>query len=164
MTTGQKLRRAMEARQLSQHKLAKASGVTQSAICKYLNEGKEPQDETLTRLAEAMGVKPEDLRGDGVVAYKARNGISLRMSQAILRLIESKQWELRMSKDREFEFVCVASPGSPLYEYVKRVARARRYLDTEGLDDAMYDDLIAGLTERYEDAIKRRMMQGGKAD
>ncbi len=60
-TFAERLRRLMDARALSQLALAKMLGVSQPAISNMLNRQCRPQRRTVTRIAEALQVTPEEL-------------------------------------------------------------------------------------------------------
>ena len=55
------LRQVMAVKQITQEELAKRTGVGQSAISNMLNRQSRPQQRTVGRFAEALGVSPQDL-------------------------------------------------------------------------------------------------------
>ena len=153
MTTGIKLTNEMKARGLTQHALARLTGMSQSNISKYCNGFAEPTDETLGKLATAMGLKIEDLRGESVRSGK-RLGISLRFSQAIIRLLESPDVEVK-AVNGGYTFTIATKKNSVLDNYLKRIIRAHRFYVTEAMDADMYQDLCDGLSARYERAAEK---------
>lgn len=56
-----RVQQMMAERQLTQAQLAQMSGVGQSAISNMLNRQCRPQKRTIRRMAEALGVQPEQL-------------------------------------------------------------------------------------------------------
>ena len=60
-TFAARLHAAMTARGMTQAQLASALGVGQPAISNLLNRESRPQSRTVARLAEALGMPPEDL-------------------------------------------------------------------------------------------------------
>lgn len=62
-TTAEKLRAAIEQSGITQHELARRSGVGQDGISRYVCGKREPSDETLFRLADALHIPAEALRG-----------------------------------------------------------------------------------------------------
>jgi predicted XRE-type DNA-binding protein len=57
----ERVKQLMEAQQLTQAQLAEKIGIGQSSISMLLSRGCRPQRRTVQRLAEALGVKPEEL-------------------------------------------------------------------------------------------------------
>ena len=153
VTTGIKLTNEMKARGLTQHALARLTGMSQSNISKYCNGFAEPTDDTLEKLATAMGLKIEDLRGESVRSGK-RLGISLRFSQAIIRLLESPDVEVKQIYGG-YTFTIKPEKNSVLDVYLRKIIRAHRFYAAESLDDDMYQDLCEGLAARYERAAEK---------
>lgn len=60
-TFANRLREAMTSKRLTQEGLAKRIGIGQSAIANMLSRTCRPQKKTVARLAEALGLSPEDL-------------------------------------------------------------------------------------------------------
>jgi plasmid maintenance system antidote protein VapI len=60
-TFAERLREAMERRSVTQLDLAKRIGVTQPAISMMLQRECRPQRRTVVKLAEALGISPQDL-------------------------------------------------------------------------------------------------------
>lgn len=56
-----RVRTFMGQKQLTQAMLAERAGVTQSAVSALLSRGCRPQRATIVKLAEALGVRPEEL-------------------------------------------------------------------------------------------------------
>jgi len=63
-TFAERLKGAMDAKGWTQEKLAERTGVGQPAISNMLNRQCRPQTRTVLRLAEAMGIPPENLWPD----------------------------------------------------------------------------------------------------
>jgi len=59
---------------LSQGELAKALGVTQSSVAYWETTAKPPRSEILSKMAGALGVRVEDLLGDGPLRAVRRPG------------------------------------------------------------------------------------------
>lgn len=59
------LQRYMEDRHMNQRQLAKAAGLTETSVSRYLNGTRIPNLETLTDLCDALNVTPNDLTGYG---------------------------------------------------------------------------------------------------
>ena len=57
----QRLADALERKQLTQKQLAEQAGVTESAISYYLKGTRTPRGETLSRIAEVLGVSTDYL-------------------------------------------------------------------------------------------------------
>lgn len=62
MSTGERIRRARKAAGLSQTNLASELGKSRSMIANYETDTRTPDDETLTEIAEALGVTPQSLQ------------------------------------------------------------------------------------------------------
>ncbi len=60
-TFAERLRAVMRAKDMTQEQLAEKIGVRQSAISNMLNRQSRPQRRTVKRLAEALGITPEEL-------------------------------------------------------------------------------------------------------
>lgn len=58
---GRRIKEIREAKKISQNKLAKLSGVSQSAISSIEGETKSPSIDTLDRIAEALGCTTYDI-------------------------------------------------------------------------------------------------------
>lgn len=146
-TTAQKLRAMMQARGMSQHELARRSGLSQANISKYYNARQEPSDETLEKIAKSLNCKQDAIRGS-----KSRSYMRISVPVAITRLLDEPGIEVRLEKG---QYVMAFDSSHPLlHDFLKNVARARRFYVTEAMDEAMYKDLIDGLTMRYEMATK----------
>ena len=153
ITTGVKLVNAMKERGLSQHALARATGINQSNVSKYCNGFAEPSDDTLKKMADAMGLTVDDLRGESIRSGK-RIGISLRFSQAIIRLLESPDVEVKQIYGG-YTFTVKPGKNSALDVYLRKIIRAHRFYTAESFDDDMYQDLCEGLAARYERAAEK---------
>lgn len=70
---GEVLETARRAHGLTQAELAARVGITQAALSRYENDLRDPDPETLARLAGALGVTPEFLTGAG----RARGGMAM---------------------------------------------------------------------------------------
>lgn len=64
MTTGQRIQKARKEAKLSQKELGEKLGVSASMIGQYENDLRNPKSETLNKIAEALGVHPNQLRND----------------------------------------------------------------------------------------------------
>lgn len=78
--TGNKLAALLKERGMSQKELAKAAGLTPTAVSRYVNGEREPRALTVAALAEVLGVKPSDIMGtsdeqevDTAVSFIVRN-------------------------------------------------------------------------------------------
>lgn len=56
-----RLRQILYARDMSQSELAKKSGISQTCISRYANGSRMPSGYCITKLAEALGCRVEDL-------------------------------------------------------------------------------------------------------
>jgi lambda repressor-like predicted transcriptional regulator len=56
-----KVRKLMKEKRVTQGELAKTSGVGQSAVAMFLSRGCRPQRATVQKIAEALGVKSDEL-------------------------------------------------------------------------------------------------------
>lgn len=57
----ERLRAEIDKRGMKQNHLAKAAGVTEATICRYLNGTRMPRIENLCAIAEVLGCKCSDL-------------------------------------------------------------------------------------------------------
>ncbi len=57
---------------MTQQELAAATGLTQGTLSRLENGRRRPRPKTLRRLAEALGVEPEELDPELAVAYRPR--------------------------------------------------------------------------------------------
>lgn len=60
-TFADRIQRLMEERSLTQEQLGSMIGVGQAAVCNMLSRQCRPQKRTISRLAEALGVSPDEL-------------------------------------------------------------------------------------------------------
>lgn len=60
-----RLRLLLENRFLTQKDFAELTGLTESAVCKYLQGEREPNAPSLIKIAEATGVSPNWILGYG---------------------------------------------------------------------------------------------------
>jgi transcriptional regulator with XRE-family HTH domain len=63
---GDGLRKARQAKGLTQKELAVLSGLSNSVICDFEKGRRNPSIAALLRLADALGVQPAALLGDGI--------------------------------------------------------------------------------------------------
>ena len=143
-TTAEKLRAMMARRGMTQCELARRAGTHSASVSKYCRGIKVPSEDVLERIAKALDVKPESLRGNE--PYKHRK---TSIPTAVSRLLEQPDVEIRLEKGK-YALIFDVVEGSPLHEFVKNAARAKRMLKAETLDAEMYRDVIDGLKRRYE--------------
>lgn len=148
-TTAEKLRAAIEQSGITQHELARRSGVGQEGISRYVCGKREPSDDTLFRLADALHIPAEALRG----VRKKDPRVGTRIAEAVVRLVDLDCTEVRLDKNGDYMIVFHVGPNTHMQEFLKKVARARRIYDTAAIDEDMYLDLVSGLTYKYN--IKR---------
>ena len=84
---GTRLTQAMSWRGMNGDDLARASGVHKSLICRYKKNVREPREDRVEAMAEALGVNPQWLRGYDVPPDKA-TGSQLTVSPREKKLIE----------------------------------------------------------------------------
>jgi transcriptional regulator with XRE-family HTH domain len=70
---GEVLETARRAQGLTQAELAERAGITQAALSRYENDLREPETDTLQRLADALGVTVQFLKHAG----RARGGMAM---------------------------------------------------------------------------------------
>ena len=61
MDIGKKILRIMKEKEMSQKQLAKASGITEAAISKYISGEREPRIAFLKRIADALDVPADPI-------------------------------------------------------------------------------------------------------
>jgi transcriptional regulator with XRE-family HTH domain len=145
-TTGEKLKDAMERAGVSQHQLARLANVAQSNVSKYLHGKQEPNDATLKRLADALHLPVEKLKG----TTKKDVRLSTKLSEAIVRIIGLDCVEVQLDKNKNYMLVLNVPKDKPMYDFIGKVARAKRFYKTQAIDEDMYLDLISGLVYKYE--------------
>lgn len=91
---GEALETARRAQGLTQEELASAAGVTQAALSRYENDQREPDEDVLGRLADALGVTPAFLRSadrlKGAVAVDAHMRRQATARATVWRQLEAK--------------------------------------------------------------------------
>lgn len=86
---GRRLRALMNARNMSQSDLARASGIQRSNISSYVRGLTYPTPLFLKKLAEALGVAPEELSPEAAVSHgpaEDRSPLVTRLSQDTRRM------------------------------------------------------------------------------
>ncbi|MEV4119481.1 XRE family transcriptional regulator [Micromonospora sp. NPDC049645] len=111
MSLGEALETARRARGLTQEELAKAIGVKQATLSRYEQDRREPDDETLANLAEALGVTESFLLGagrlHGAMAIDAHMRKKATAKPTVWRQLEAKLNMYRMHARQLFEEVSV---------------------------------------------------------
>jgi transcriptional regulator with XRE-family HTH domain len=76
---------------MTQEELAAATDLTQSTLSRLENGQRRPRPKTLRRLAEALGVKPQDLDRDLAEAYRPRPAGQMpdKIAKPLLNLVNS---------------------------------------------------------------------------
>ena len=76
---------------LTQEELAEVTDLTQSTISRLERGGRSPRPKTLRRLADALGVKAEDLDPDLADAYRPRNAGQMpdKVAKPLLSLVNA---------------------------------------------------------------------------
>lgn len=64
MTVGERIRNEMKKRDISQNKLARAAGISQSGLSSILNGDVSPKEVTLQAIASALNMSISELMGD----------------------------------------------------------------------------------------------------
>lgn len=82
MSTGERIRRARKAAGLSQTNLAFGLGKSRSMIANYETDTSTPDDETLTEIAEALGVTPQSLQDRNLDSVQDVLEVLFRMDEA----------------------------------------------------------------------------------
>lgn len=134
-----RLRLAMDSANMNQKELAEASGCSQTAVSYYCTGVSTPDEERLTSLAEALGVRPAFLRGEPQPAAD-RNGpvrfsdvkITLDAASRCLRKSEKCVRQL-MIQGCEFGRA-VQGTGSHL-NYIFFPGKFREYVGAERFDE-----------------------------
>jgi Zn-dependent peptidase ImmA (M78 family)/transcriptional regulator with XRE-family HTH domain len=110
---GEALITARRARGLKQDELAKAAGVTQAALSRYENDLREPDEDVVARLAEALGVTEGFLqtagRLKGAMAIDAHMRRQATVKPTLWRQLEAKLNMYRVHARHLFEEVSVRS-------------------------------------------------------
>ena len=115
-TTAEKLRAAIEKSGLSQRDLARRSGVAQNGISRYVCGKREPTDATLSRLADALNLPPESLRG----VRKQDPRVGTRIAEAIVRLVDLDCTEVRLDKNGDYRLCSTWSRTRTCTNFLKR--------------------------------------------
>lgn len=96
----EKLKQLMCRRRMSQRDLARMSGVTEAAMCRYLAGNRQPKSETLANMATALHTTSNDLLGlepptevEEVFRLVARNAASIPndVRMKLIRLLSEPQ-------------------------------------------------------------------------
>ncbi|MEV4278693.1 helix-turn-helix domain-containing protein [Actinoplanes xinjiangensis] len=110
---GEALVTARRAQGLTQEELAKAAGVTQAALSRYENDLREPDQEVVTRLADALGVTESFLenagRLRGAIAIDAHMRRQATVRPTLWQQLEAKLNMYRMHARHLFEEVSLQS-------------------------------------------------------
>lgn len=70
MTTGNRIQKARKAAKLSQRELGEKLGVSASMIGQWENDLRKPKYETLTKIAEALNIRPQALNADHMFYFE----------------------------------------------------------------------------------------------
>lgn len=107
MTFGETLTAARRARAFTQKQLSERSGITQAALSRYENDLRQPDTQTVTALAEAVGVTGWLLKDAGRVQNILGGNTHMRRrataSASIWRRLEAKCNLYRLHTRRVFE-------------------------------------------------------------
>lgn len=88
MNTGEKIKKEMISRGISQNQLAKCAMISQSGLSSIVNGAVSPKEETLRAIADALNVSVSYLIGDEQPARTSEPALP-RQEQAILLLFRS---------------------------------------------------------------------------
>ncbi len=82
---------------MTQEELAAATDLTQSTISRLEKGGRLPRPKTLRRLAEALGVEPEDLDPGLAASYRPRHARQMpdKVASPLLSLVDAPGSEVR---------------------------------------------------------------------
>lgn len=64
---GRRIAALLEERSMTQKELAGSAGLTEAAVSRYISGKREPRPAAVAAMADALGVAPQDLTGDGPV-------------------------------------------------------------------------------------------------
>ena len=125
---GTRLTQAMAWRGMNGDDLARASGVHKSLISRYKKNVREPREDRVEAMAEALGVNPQWLRGYDVPPDKA-TGSQLTVSPREKQLIESFRF---CDADRQINIEVYVQEQKA--DYAKKLMEYREKLNNANSD------------------------------
>lgn len=109
MDIGKKILRIMKEKEMSQKQLAKASGITEAAISKYISGEREPRITFLKRIADALDVPADEFlyeKVDHPEHYQGKNEcidvmIAMFGAEAVKSFCRCNAYKYRFRADRK---------------------------------------------------------------
>ncbi len=101
MTTGTRIRRARQSKNLTRKQLAERLGVSASAIEQWESNRRTPDNETLTRLATELDIQPDALTGMTQVQTKDLCRVLLNAQKLCDAQLAGEQLTLTQSERNE---------------------------------------------------------------
>ena len=109
MDIGKKILRIMKEKEMSQKQLAKASGITEAAISKYISGEREPRITFLKRIADALDVPADEFlyeKVDHPEHYQGKNEcidvmIAMFGVEAVKSFCRCNAYKYRFRADRK---------------------------------------------------------------
>ena len=109
MDIGKKILRIMKEKEMSQKQLAKASGITEAAISKYISGEREPRITFLKRIADALDVPADEFlyeKVDHPEYYQGKNEcidvmIAMFGVEAVKSFCRCNAYKYRFRADRK---------------------------------------------------------------
>ena len=106
---GKKILRIMKEKEMSQKQLAKASGITEAAISKYISGEREPRITFLKRIADALDVPADEFlyeKVDHPEHYQGKNEcidvmIAMFGAEAVKSFCRCNAYKYRFRADRK---------------------------------------------------------------
>lgn len=109
MDIGKKILRIMKEKEMSQKQLAKASGITEAAISKYISGEREPRITFLKRIADALDVPADEFlyeKVDHPEHYQGKNEcidvmIAMFGTEAVKSFCRCNAYKYRFRADKK---------------------------------------------------------------
>lgn len=109
MDIGKKILRIMKEKEMSQKQLAKASGITEAAISKYISGEREPRITFLKRIADALDVPADEFlyeKVDHPEHYQGKNEcidvmIAMFGAEAVKSFCRCNAYKYRFRADKK---------------------------------------------------------------
>lgn len=134
--TVEEARLEMQELGLSQVQLSELCGVPRSTIWAWFSGKYVPSLDAWEKVVAALD------------AVNNRTGVANAVRVILERMPDAQIRSAQGKFSIAFEGV---KPGSAFAKFLQDISRARRFLNSEGLDKAMYDDIVAGLIRRYKE-------------
>lgn len=169
MTTGQRIKKVRKQAGMTQKALGEALGISYQTVAQWENDLRKPKQETLLKIAKALGVHLRDLSDDSWLEEIDRQlpdaGEQVKRGLAVIRYLEEMgftvsgsilKWHYEDQVDESGQVVGRAQIGDEFGTVLSKDGHTATFTDAE------FEELQAGAKEAIEGKFYKKVLEQQK--